>query len=72
MRLWRKALRRLAARKVHCAPWEPPLAIVRRLEHDAPDLAPAFAEVARTYLLARYGGNRDELKNLRAALARLP
>ena len=72
MRLWRKALRRLAARQVHCAPWEPPFAIVRRLQQEAPDLAPAFAEVARAYLLARYGGSTDELKNLRAALARLP
>lgn len=71
-RLWNKALRRLAARQVDFAPWEPPLALVRRVESQAPDLAPAFAAIARAYLLARYGDRPKELKRLRAALARLP
>ena len=71
-RLWQKALRRLARRQVNCAPWETPLALVRRLEDERPDLAPAVMEVADAYLQARYGDQPDQLKILRAAVARLP
>jgi transglutaminase-like putative cysteine protease len=71
-RLWRKALRRLARRQVNCAPWETPLALLRRVEGDNPALAAALAPVVTAYLQARYGGAADELQRLRAAIARLP
>ena len=71
-RLWRKALRRLARRQVNCAPWETPLALLRRVEGDNPALAAALAPVVTAYLQARYGGAGDELQRLRAAIARLP
>jgi hypothetical protein len=70
--LWGRALRRLARHGVHCAPWEPPLQLVRRVQSEAPALAPAFAEVAAAYLNARYGNPATPIKDLRAALARLP
>ena len=71
-RLWQKALRRLARSKVDCAPWETPLALLRRVEGVRPALAPAFREVVFAYLQARYGGIPDDLTRLRGALARLP
>ena len=71
-RLWQKALRRLARSKVNCAPWEPPLALLQRVEHERPALAPAFAEVVAAYLAARYGAAPDQLEKLRGALTRLP
>jgi len=71
-RLWQKALRRLARSKVDCAPWETPLALLRRVEGARPALAPAFREVVFAYLQARYGGIPDDLTRLRGALARLP
>ena len=71
-RLWQKALRRLARRQVNCAPWETPLALARRLEHEHPDLAPTVTEVVDAYLQARYGRFPDDLTKLRTAIARLP
>jgi len=71
-RLWQKALRRLARSKVDCPPWETPLAILRRVEHELPAFAPAFREVVIAYLRARYSGIPDDLTTLRGALARLP
>jgi len=71
-RLWQKALRRLARRQVNCAPWETPLALARRLEHERLALAPAVREVADAYLQARYSRFPDDLTKLRAAIARLP
>ncbi len=71
-RLWQKALRRLTGRQVNCAPWETPLALLRRVETHHQALAPALREVVDAYLQARYGGASDDLKNLRAAISRLP
>jgi len=71
-RLWQKALRRLARSKVDCLPWETPLALLQRVEHELPALAPAFREVVVAYLRARYSGIPDDLTTLRGALARLP
>jgi len=71
-RLWLRALRRLTRRKVNCPPWETPLALLRRLETECPELAVPFAEVAEAYLAARYGQLPGDLKILRAAIARLP
>jgi transglutaminase-like putative cysteine protease len=70
--LWQKALRWLARRQVNCAPWETPLALVKRLETEHPELAPPLARVAAAYLLARYGRPADDLSELRRAIARLP
>ncbi|NJD25584.1 MAG: DUF3488 domain-containing protein [Betaproteobacteria bacterium] len=71
-RLWATALRKLARHKVNCAPWEPPLQVVRRIEQEAPGLAPAFSPVAMAYIAARYGDRPDMLDDLRAAVAHLP
>ena len=71
-RLWQKALRRLARSQVNCAPWETPLALTRRLEHEHPDLAATVTEVVDAYLRARYSRFPDDLTKLRAAIARLP
>ena len=71
-RLWQKALRRLARRQVNCAPWETPLALARRLEHERPAMASAVREVVDAYLQARYSRFPDDLTKLRAAIARLP
>ena len=71
-RLWQKALRRLARRQVNCAPWETPLALARRLEHEQPAVAPAVREVVDAYLQVRYSRFPDDLTKLRAAIARLP
>ena len=71
LRLWHKALRHLARRRVNCAPWETPLALVDRLRREQPLLAEAFEPVASAYLAVRYGKSHD-LKPLRAAIARLP
>ncbi|MDR1995572.1 DUF3488 and transglutaminase-like domain-containing protein [Azonexus sp.] len=71
-RLWQKALRYLARRQVHCAPWETPLALATRVGAEHPELAAPVAQVVEAYLLARYGGAGGDLKTLRAAIARLP
>jgi len=71
-RLWQKALRHLARRQVNCAPGETPLALLRRIERDYPELAPSLGAVVEAYLPARYGSAPDELKKLRATIARLP
>jgi hypothetical protein len=71
-RLWQKALHRLARSKVNCAPWETPLTLLQRVEHEQPALAAALGEVVAAYLKARYGAAPDDLDKLRGALARLP
>lgn len=72
VRLWHKALRHLARRQVHCAPWETPLALARRLRTEKPELAEAFDRVVNAYLQARYGPGPDNLKTLRETIAQLP
>lgn len=71
-RLWHTALRRMAKRQVNCAPWEPPLALLRRIEAERPDLANAFAAVVSAYLASRYSAPPGDLKHLRQAVAQLP
>jgi inhibitor of KinA sporulation pathway (predicted exonuclease) len=71
VRLWHKALRQLARRKVDCAPWETPLDLARRLREQDPELADAFQPVVDAYLLARYGKSDQHLKTLRDAIAQL-
>ena len=70
-RLWHKALRHLARRKVHCAPWETPYALSERVANLHPDMARPFQDVVEAYLAARYGTNND-LNTLRDMIARLP
>jgi len=70
--LWQHTLRRLARRKVNCPPWETPLALVKRLKTERPELAGPLTMVAEAYLAARYGRHPESLKKLRAAIARLP
>lgn len=71
LRLWHKALRHLARRKVNCAPWETPLALAGRVEREQPALGEAFRQVVTAYLAARYGPDND-LQKLRDAIAQLP
>lgn len=71
LRLWHKALRHLARRKVNCAPWETPLDLARRVEQEQPDFGKAFQRVVAAYLAARYGPDND-LQKLRDAIAQLP
>lgn len=71
-RLWRKALRQLARRQVHCAPWETPLMLAARVEAEHPEIAPAVRNIVEAYLLARYAAPDHNEKKLRGAIARLP
>ena len=71
-RLWHVALRRIARRQVNYAPWETPLALLRRIEIEKPELATPFAAVVNAYLATRYGANPNKLKDLREAIAQLP
>lgn len=71
VRLWHKALRHLARRKVDCAPWETPLDLARRVREQRPELAEPFQRVVDAYLLARYGKTDQHLKTLRDAIAQL-
>ncbi|PKO86185.1 MAG: DUF3488 domain-containing protein [Betaproteobacteria bacterium HGW-Betaproteobacteria-12] len=71
-RLWQKALRHLARRQVHCAPWETPLALAERVRQRQPELAGPFDRVVAAYLEVRYGPSGDDLKPLRDAIAQLP
>jgi transglutaminase-like putative cysteine protease len=71
VRLWHKALRHLARRKVDCAPWETPLALAQRVREQRPELADAFLRVADAYLMARYGNTDNPLTPLREAIAQL-
>lgn len=71
LRLWQKALRRLARRQVDCAPWETPLALAERVRTQCPEQAEAFQAVVDAYLKARYGNAPNHLKTLRAAVAQL-
>ena len=71
-KLWQKALRRLARRKVNCAPWETPLALINRLQTEYPALATPYAHVAAAYLKARYGREPADLNELRKAISQLP
>jgi len=70
-RLWHKALRHMARRRVNCAPWETPLDFARRVQLEQPLMAEAFTRVVEAYLQARYGKTRD-LTTLREAIAQLP
>lgn len=72
LRLWHKALRHLARRQVHYAPWETPLALARRLRTERPELAAAVEGVVEAYLQARYGAVPSDLKTLRERIAQLP
>ncbi|KAB2927361.1 MAG: DUF3488 domain-containing protein [Dechloromonas sp.] len=69
--LWHKALRLLARRQLHCAPWETPLTLAARVRIARPELAEPFDAVVEAYLLARYGTPGHDLKPLRSAIARL-
>lgn len=71
VRLWHKALRHLARRKVDCAPWETPLELARRVREQRPELAEPFQRVVDAYLVARYGNTDQHLKTLRDAIAQL-
>ncbi len=71
-RLWHKALRHLARRQVHWAPWETPLALAQRVRAERPELAEPFARVVDAYLQTRYGERPEHLQSLRDAVARLP
>ena len=71
-RLWHKALRHLARRQVHCAPWETPLALAQRVRDERPELAEAFERVVAAYVQARYGPQNNDLNILRQAVAQLP
>jgi transglutaminase-like putative cysteine protease len=71
VRLWHKALRQLARRKVDCAPWETPLDLARRVREQRPELAEPFQRVVDAYLVARYGNTDQHLKTLRDAIALL-
>jgi transglutaminase-like putative cysteine protease len=71
VRLWHKALRHLARRKVDCAPWETPLELARRVREQRPELAEPFQRVVDAYLVARYGNTDKHLKTLRDAIAQL-
>ena len=70
-KLWQKALRQLARRQVHCAPWETPMALMQRVREQCPDLSEAFQNVVDAYLKVRYGNTNDNLTPLREAVARL-
>jgi transglutaminase-like putative cysteine protease len=70
-RLWQDALRHLARRQVHCAPWETPLALLARLRTEQPMLAEPFARVVEAYLEVRYGQASDNLATLRDAVTQL-
>lgn len=72
VRLWQKALRHLARRQVHWAPWETPLALADRVKVERPELAAAFERVVEAYLQARYGKHPGDLKTLRDRVAQLP
>ena len=71
LRLWHKALRHLARRKVDCAPWETPLELARRVREQRPELAEPFQRVVDAYLVARYGNTDQHLTTLRDAIAQL-
>lgn len=70
LRLWQKALRQLARRQVHCAPWETPMALAQRVREQYPELGEAFQNVVDAYLRVRYGDANDNLTPLRDAVAR--
>lgn len=70
--IWRQAVRRLARQGIVCPAWETPLALARRLEHEAPQLAPAVAELAQLVTAARYHPEGPRIEALRRALKRLP
>lgn len=71
LKLWQKALRQLARRRVDCAPWETPLALAQQVREQCPELAEAFQNVVDAYLQARYGKSNNDLNPLREAVARL-
>ncbi|MBL8430711.1 MAG: DUF3488 domain-containing transglutaminase family protein [Dechloromonas sp.] len=71
VRLWHKALRHLARRKVDYLPWETPLDLARRVRKQHPELAEPFQRVVDAYLVARYGNTDQHLNTLRDAIAQL-
>lgn len=74
-KLWLRVLARLRKKQVDCRPGETPLALATRLRRERPELAEAVAAAAAAYCRMRYGAGRrpaEELRALRAALARLP
>ena len=70
IRLWHKALRHLARRKVDYQPWETPLELTRRIREQHPELAESFQHVVDAYLVARYSTD-NSLTALRDAIAQL-
>ena len=70
--LWDKALRHLARRQVHCAPWETPLTVAAHVRATHPELAGPFDRVVAAYLTARYAASGNDLEPLREAIAQLP
>ena len=75
LREWQKALRHLARQQVDSAPGEAPLALLARVQQEAPALAGRFQRVVDVYLRARYGPPATpaarQLQELRAAVAQL-
>lgn len=69
--IWKKAIRRLESRGVSCPPWETPLALAQRLNHEVPDLAPPVLLLAQLVMAARYQDVPPKLEDLQHALQQL-
>lgn len=70
--IWKQALVRLEKQGLHCPPWESPLALARRLETEAPELAGPVQRLARLVCAARYEAKPPKMEALRLALRQLP
>ncbi|MGB4673541.1 MAG: DUF3488 and transglutaminase-like domain-containing protein [Azovibrio sp.] len=70
--IWRQAIKRLERRGITCPPWETPLALARRMEQEAPELAPALQHLAELVCAARYHPVSPKMEALRLALQQLP
>lgn len=70
--IWKKALQKLQARGIDCPAWESPLALAKRLQSEAPDLAPATLTLAQLVVAARYENKAPKMDALRQALQQLP
>lgn len=70
--IWRQAIKRLERRGITCPTWETPLALARRMEYEAPELAPALTELAKLVSSARYHPGSPKMEALRLALKQIP
>ncbi len=70
--LWNKARKRLQTQGISAPDWESPMALVQRLETAAPHLVPAYRELARLVMTARYEANGPKMEALRHAYQQLP